>query len=68
VSENCDQKSRFEALRKEFVSEFQRTELVAHKLVDDLTVISGYAEIMVMRGGPWRHSLNSERSSIAPRN
>ncbi len=34
------------------MSEFQRTEQVAHKLVDDLTVISGYAEIVVMRGGP----------------
>ena len=52
MSENCDQKHRFEALRKEFVDEFQRTEQVARKLIDDLTAISGYAEIVVMRGGP----------------
>ncbi|OLC84747.1 MAG: hypothetical protein AUH66_00250 [Acidobacteria bacterium 13_1_40CM_4_57_6] len=48
---NCNQKHKFEELRKEFVTEFQRTKQVAHKLIDDLTVISGYAEIMVMRGG-----------------
>ena len=52
MPENCDQEHRFEALRKEFLSEFQRTEQVARKLIDDLTAISGYAEIMVMRGGP----------------
>jgi hypothetical protein len=52
VPENCDQEHRFEALRKEFVDEFQRTEQVAHKLIDDLTVITGYAEIVVIRGGP----------------
>ncbi len=52
MSENCDQGHRFETLRKEFVDESQRTEQVARKLIDDLTAISGYAEIMVMRGGP----------------
>ena len=52
MSENCNQESRFETLRKEFLSEFQRTEQVAHKLIDDLTAITGYAEIVVMRGGP----------------
>ncbi len=52
MSENCDQEHRFEALRKEFVDEFQRTEQVARKLIDDLTAISGYAEIVVLRGGP----------------
>jgi hypothetical protein len=51
VPGNYNQKYRFEELRKEFVSEFQRTKQVAHKLIDDLTVISGYAEIMVIRGG-----------------
>jgi hypothetical protein len=52
VPGNCNQKYRFEELRKEFANEFQRTRHVVHKLIDDLTVISGYAEIMVMRGGP----------------
>ena len=52
MSGNGNQECRFEELRKEFVSEVQRTKHVAHKLVDDLTAISGYAEIMVMRGGP----------------
>lgn len=52
MPENCDQEHRFEALRKEFVDEFQRTEQVAHKLIDDLTAITGYAEIAVMRGAP----------------
>jgi hypothetical protein len=51
VPGNCDQKYRFEELREQFVREFQRTKQVAHALIDDLTVISGYAEIMVMRGG-----------------
>ena len=49
---DCNQKYRFEELRKEFAREFQRTKQVVHKLIDDLTVIGGYAEIMVMRGGP----------------
>ena len=52
MSGNCNQKHSFEELRKAFVSEFQRTKEVAHKLIDDLTVISGYAEIMIMRGSP----------------
>jgi hypothetical protein len=51
VPGDCDQKYRFEELRKEFAREFQRTKQVGHKLIDDLTVISGYAEIMIMRGG-----------------
>ena len=41
-----------EALRREFLHEFHRTRDVAHRLCDDLTAISGYAEIMMMRGGP----------------
>jgi hypothetical protein len=52
VPENFGQAPRFEALRKEFVDEFQRTEQVARKLIDDLTAINGYAEIAVMRGAP----------------
>lgn len=52
MPENCGQGPGFEALRKEFVDAFQRTEQVARKLIDDLTAISGYAEIAVMRGGP----------------
>jgi hypothetical protein len=52
VPEDSDLESRFEALRKEFVNEFQRTREIAHRLVDDFTAISGYAEIMIVRGGP----------------
>jgi hypothetical protein len=52
VPEDCNQERRFEALRKEFVNEFQRTEEIAHRLVDDLTAISGYAEIMLTRTEP----------------
>jgi len=54
VPEDCEQKYRFEELRKEYERGFQKTKQVAHKLIDDLTVISGYAEIMVMQGGPER--------------
>ena len=50
--EDSDLESRFEALRKEFVNEFQRTREIAHRLVDDFTAISGYGEIMIVRGGP----------------
>jgi hypothetical protein len=39
-------------LRQEFVHEFQRTREIAHRLVDDLTAISGYIEIVIMRGEP----------------
>jgi uncharacterized cupin superfamily protein len=49
VPEDCNQELRFEALRKGFVNEFQRTKEIAHRLVDDLTAISRYAEIMLMR-------------------
>jgi hypothetical protein len=52
VPEDSNLESRFEALRKEFVNEFQRTREIAHRLVDDFTAISGYAEIMIVRGGP----------------
>jgi len=52
VEANRNETHQCEELRKEFVSEFHRTKQVAHVLVDDLTVISGYAEIMLMRGGP----------------
>lgn len=48
---DCDQEYRFEELRKELAREFQKTKQVAHRLIDDLTVISGYAEIMAMREG-----------------
>jgi hypothetical protein len=52
VPEDSDLESRFEALRKEFVNEFQRTREITHRLVDDFTAINGYAEIMIVRGGP----------------
>lgn len=52
MPEDCNQERRFEALRKEFVNEFQRTKEIAHRLVDDLTAISGYAEIMLTRTEP----------------
>jgi hypothetical protein len=52
VPEDSNLESRFEALRKEFVYEFHYTREIAHKLVDDLTAISGYAESMIVRGGP----------------
>ena len=52
ATEGGDRDQRCEALRKEFVNEFQRTREIARKLVDDLTAISGYVEIMMMRAGP----------------
>lgn len=52
MPEDSNLESRFEALRKEFVNEFQRTREIAHGLVDDFTATSGYAEIMIVRGGP----------------
>ena len=52
VPEDCNQERRCEALRKEFVNEFQRTKEIPHRLVDDLTAISGYAEIMLTRTEP----------------
>jgi len=51
VTEDGNRDGRCEALRKGFVNEFQSTREIAHRLVDDLTAISGYAEIMMMRGG-----------------
>ena len=52
MPEDCNEERRFEALRKEFVNEFQRTKEIAHRLVDDLTAISGYVEIMLTRTEP----------------
>lgn len=52
MPEDCNQERRCEALRKEFVNEFQRTKEIAHRLVDDLTAISGYAELMLTRTEP----------------
>ncbi len=52
VNEDGNRDHGCEALRKEFVNEFQRTREIAHKLVDNLTAISGYVEIMMMRAGP----------------
>jgi uncharacterized protein (DUF2342 family) len=52
VPEDSNLESRFEALRKEFVNEFRHTREITHRLLDDLTAISGYAEIMIVRGGP----------------
>lgn len=57
MQEGCNLEHRFEALRKRLATEFQRTKQVAHKLIDDLTAISGYAEIMVMQGGQERAML-----------
>jgi hypothetical protein len=51
VTEDGNRDQRCEALRKEFVNEFQRTREIALKLVDDLTAISGYVEIMMMHAG-----------------
>ena len=69
MTEDCNRDGRFEALRKEFVNEFQRTREIAHRLVDDLTAISGYAEIMMMRGGPEQPILRAQgKSLIALRN
>ena len=34
------------------MNELQRTKEIAHRLVDDLTAISGYAEIMLTRTEP----------------
>jgi hypothetical protein len=48
VTEHGNRDQRCEALRKELVNEFRRTREIALKLVDDLTAISGYVEIMMM--------------------
>lgn len=68
MPEDSDLESRFEALRKEFVNEFQRTREIAHRLVDDFTAISGYAEIMVVRGGPENAISELRKILIARRN
>ena len=65
MPEDSNLESRFEALRKEFVNEFQRTREIAHRLVDDLTAISGYAGIMIVRGG--LENTNSELRKILDR-
>ena len=52
MSESCNQEHRFEALRRELTAEFEKTKQVAHKLIDDLTAINGYAAIVVIQGGP----------------
>jgi hypothetical protein len=52
AAEGGHRDQRCEALRKEFVNEFQRTREIALKLVDNLTAISGYVELMMMRPGP----------------
>jgi hypothetical protein len=52
VTEHGKRDQRCEALRKELVNEFRRTREIARKLVDDLTAISGYVEIVMMRAGP----------------
>jgi signal transduction histidine kinase len=49
LAANTDQDNKFEELKRVLVKELQRTEEVAHKVRDDLTAISGYAEIMVLR-------------------
>jgi signal transduction histidine kinase len=52
LAANTDQDNKFEELKKVLVKELRRTEEVAHKVRDDLTAISGYAEIMVLRADP----------------
>ena len=65
--EECSQ-YRFEELKKELAREFEKTKQVTHKLIDDLTVIRGYAEIMVMRGDGAKPSVNFGRSLLEPNN
>ena len=48
-ADECD---KFEELKEVLVKELQRTQDVAHKLRNDMTAISGYAEIMVLRPDP----------------
>ena len=52
MSETCNQEHQFEALRRDLTTEFEKTKQVAHKLIDDLTAINGYAAIVVIQGGP----------------
>jgi signal transduction histidine kinase len=54
VAANTDKCDKFEELQGVLVRELQRTQEVAHKLRNDLTAISGYAEIMVLRLDPER--------------
>ena len=71
VEESCNLEHRFEALRREVATQFQQTKQVAHKLIDDLTAISGYAAIVVIQGGPeqplteFRKILDRSMKSIA---
>jgi len=55
-------------LKKELAREFEKTKQVTHKLIDDLTVIRGYAEITVMRGDGAKPSVNFGRSLLEPNN
>jgi signal transduction histidine kinase len=48
-TEECD---KFEELKGVLMKELQRTQDVAHKLRNDMTAISGYAEIMVLQPDP----------------
>jgi len=70
VAESCNQENRFEALRRGLAAEFQRTKQVAHKLIDDLTSINGYAAIVAIQGGPeqrpsgFRKILDRSRKSM----
>lgn len=42
---------------------FEKTKQVTHKLIDDLTAISGYAAIVVIQGGP-EHTLSEFRKIL----
>ena len=48
-ADECD---KFEELKGVLMKVLQRTQDVAHRLRNDMTAISGYAEIMVLRPDP----------------
>jgi signal transduction histidine kinase len=54
VEANTNKCDKFNELQGVLVRELQRTQEVAHKLRNDLTASSGYAEIMVLRLDPER--------------
>ena len=52
MSVNSNHQTALEDLKREFLGEFQRIQKTAHRLIDNLTAISGYTQIVHMRCGP----------------
>jgi len=46
LSVECNSEDAINALKNEFLREFQRVQKLVHRFIDDLTAISGYAQIV----------------------